>query len=97
MASRPDTNDFQLFFFHIKKKFIVRTALVEPSEISAARRSCHVQTYKAVVGVPPIEATDEHGKDVARHQHVYHQGVLPHPLHGDGRSSEPVQIHLKDP
>lgn len=52
-------------------------------------------TYKVVLGLFPVEAMDEHGKDVARHQHIYHQGVLPQPLHGDGWFPEPIHVYLK--
>lgn len=53
-------------------------------------------TDKVVLGISPVEAADEHRQDIAGHQHIYHQRVLPHPLHGNGRFPESMHIHLKD-
>jgi hypothetical protein len=52
-------------------------------------------TYKVVLGVPPVETADEHRQDIACYQNIYHQRVLPHPLHGNGRCPEAMHIHLK--
>jgi hypothetical protein len=64
---------------------------------SAAKRSTTwSRTYKVVLGLFPVEAMYKHGQDVAGHQHIYHQGVLPKPLHGDGGFPAPIHVHLKD-
>ena len=51
-----------------------------------------VTTYKVVLGLFPVEAMDEDGQDVARDEDVDHQGVHPHPLHGDGQPPVAVQV-----
>lgn len=35
---------------------------------------------------------EEDGQDVAREKDKYHQRVHPHPLHGEGRPPQPVQV-----
>jgi hypothetical protein len=55
-------------------------------------RQCCSKTYKVVLGLPPVEAVDEDGQDVARDQDVDHERVRPHPLHDGGRP--PVAVHV---